>query len=666
MSFRKPRLAAKSGVGQLTVTVAAILIAAATFAFWIFDPIDLNTYADVLPGHQSEFDYQNTKFQKITYLAVVAFLAAAVIWTAFFEKKHGVSAHARSLNHTHVLICSASLIAVVKFSQAGKLYSLALLITTIAAIALTATNGRIPKMVERVSQGAAILAVAVFFVVLICVPFLVPVTFDEPATFVLAQLHYAMTTAPGQDIICCEEVGKVERANYGIAMPMLTASLLYVQSLFSPPSMSSLALATKFYQLVFALLSGFAVFLASRRNIWIAFLLLLLLSPNLNTFGWSLYYPNLGGIRYLPFLLATIFLIYYSQRSKPNLFHISLASALALICNLETGVAITGGFLVLHTLQSFSKSQSPTRFFNPIFAFLTSTSVSFAILAYATAPIIQSADMFSFLAQWAAGYGGWKGKLHFVAAMLIFFCSLYILRAVRKARDGAQDNEAFLQAAIASAILLWLPYYINGMLELYLWFHTLLFVLMIAPQIHFSALRLLQSGSPAITIVTVGTVGLLGVLLAVSARSLHRDYGKLSVFLQSDCPISQSINQPVCLANPALVPTAAYLAQTKAGAKVDKHLYLSLRPVDVRMHGLNEGFPWYDPFGEVATRQHLESIVRWIQSHPPEQIHIDSPKSVLARAVPAKTEQLHLIVKNLKGYVLFGEDENWQHYRRVE
>ena len=80
--------------------------------------------------------------------------------------------------------------------------------------------------------------------------------------------------------------------------------------------------------------------------------------------------------------------------------------------------------------------------------------------------------------------------------------------------------------------------------------------------------------------------------------------------------------------------------------------------------GFNQHFPWYDPFGEVTTNNHLSEITTWIDEQGPQYIILDAPSSALSIAAGSRHSHMLTIVNKLANYDQVSVDPNWMYYER--
>ena len=81
-------------------------------------------------------------------------------------------------------------------------------------------------------------------------------------------------------------------------------------------------------------------------------------------------------------------------------------------------------------------------------------------------------------------------------------------------------------------------------------------------------------------------------------------------------------------------------------------IVISHPATEVRHLGYNEGFPWYEPFGEVSRIKDLEMFADWINRLGPRYLVFDNPASALSVAVPNRRDHMLAIIEKATTYRL--------------
>jgi hypothetical protein len=92
---------------------------------------------------------------------------------------------------------------------------------------------------------------------------------------------------------------------------------------------------------------------------------------------------------------------------------------------------------------------------------------------------------------------------------------------------------------------------------------------------------------------------------------------------------------------------------------------LSHLPTAVRTLGLNEGFPWYEPFGEVPRVRDLASIASYIDNYGPEYLLLEDPATSQSHALPNLVQHQREIRQRLTSYRFEKAIAGWLIYERL-
>ncbi|MGB5694277.1 MAG: hypothetical protein WBM46_01365, partial [Polyangiales bacterium] len=518
---------------------------------------------------------------------------------------------------------------------------------------------------SRLGARLVLVVAAGYLVGFVIAPFFVPVPVKDPAHLVELHSHYAMTVMPGVDFA---ETGSIERSNYGISTVWLTAIPFKLLPGLTGGHEASLIFVVRLYQVVAMALIGWSIYLLNRKHWPWIIALALLLTPTLDTFGEALWYPNQAGIRYTPFLIGIIILIRQARAAKTSTAVLGLAGGTIAVLSPACGIAVAAGFGTYLALMNMKPARPIGSALTTLGLFLVVLVCSFALLStlslrffYAT----PTTSPLEFLRLFSSGYGGLVSKLDVFAGLLVFFGAHALIRGAWWAERGKLKPLWAYQSAVGAMILVWLPYYMNRMSPLNLWFETVLLILLFAPSVPGYPSDALGTRDRFKVFYVATAFALLAGLGAASVGTLFHDAYDYVRLARAGCIGSPSPIPGLCPQDPAVAEESATILHSlgRIERKGD-YLVLSHLSSGVRLRGFDEAFPWYEPFGEVARTRDLRMMTAWIDRSGPPHLIIDNPSSMLSASVPNRTRHMADIVKGLTQYKQVGSDPRWLYFER--
>lgn len=527
-------------------------------------------------------------------------------------------------------------------------------------------SGRWMQMAGSALFWLAVAGAGCYFILFVLLPLATPLLVHNGPEMRGIEGHYSVTVLPGFDL-CCSRDGEVQRANYGVAMPLLTALSLKVSSFFGVPD-TDLVRAVKLNQLIAAVMICVLSYLLNKKNYpYIMVLALGLTAFTLSNVGMAVGYPNQSGIRFIPALAALIMLVLELRRARLRIWLLASVAALAVIMNPETGMATTVGFVVAVILKGYipqapiaSTARALAQFAATfvIVLIIGSNLILEMILKDASGGLFQFVMLFT-----TGGYGGVVSKPSAVASLIFLVAITFVLRSVWHAREGVLQSTDVYEAAVGSIMLFWLMYYVNRMAEWNLWFELVLLVLIIAPRLTLSNGYLLfrqpaQFGgfSMAVACLIVGQ--------AASSVNNFMPLAEEGIRWQRvGCDEGDNLDGK-CL--PWLKGTNFDLQMKALTAKFSRTDTLVLSGISTyaRLRGFNEGFPWYDPM-EIVHKDEVSTIVGWINSRGPKYVIADDPTYRIARAAPEHSNQIQIYIPLLSSYREVSRESGWIVLERV-
>lgn len=213
-------------------------------------------------------------------------------------------------------------------------------------------------------------------------------------------------------------------------------------------------------------------------------------------------------------------------------------------------------------------------------------------------------------------------------------------------------------------ILAWLIYYANRMSETNLWFHALVILLLFTPRIDFSLLRLLSRRFQFARLYVVLALSLVGGLLFWSADRTFWDGLNYYRLFHSSCHDSPGQVKDFCIIGNDRLEISTKIDFLKGIDEKQNYLIISLLPTQIRLMGFNEGFPWYEPFGETPRSRDFDAMTNWIEARGPRYVVTDDPASTAATVMSNRTQHFQRLVNGLKSYRKYKIDAGWIIYQR--
>lgn len=626
--------------------------------------IELPMDAFILPGHVSHFGLENSRLQLLAYVGVLGCISLLCLWLLLKPTIPIFS----EMETQPISILGATLFAVTLLVIGDKPVGFSFgFVLTYAVLTLRPAVLASPIFQSRIFFNIVMALLVAYVAVYLVLPFFLQPIVGNLERVITIELHYAMTVLPGYDLLCCGDAGAVERSNYGISMLLLSALSGQISSFFVPLD-QQLVFGVKIVQWVVLGLLLLAFRLVNKRNFLLIFATVIFLAPSLNAFGKAIYFPNQAGIRYLPFALGAILLACGMRVSKPKIIPFALATSVLLLLSPATGLAIFCGVLVFLILRRYRVDAPFKSISLSVIPFSGIVLGLFILLSSLILPLLlknSSPSILSFLDLFVSGYGGLLRKPSTFALLLIFFSLLALMRGVLRARMGVITPVDAYQAGVGGTILLWLPYYLNRMAEWNLWFHVILLLLLFAPRINASSFKVLSKKQTFGSFYTRVAISLCVGLFANASVQTWRETLNYVEISSSECSASPQLVAGLCFigaGDKELIAHKGYLEglETKSNFLVFSHF-----PTQIRLAGFNQGFPWYEPFGEVYREEEKASVIEWINVKGPRYLVVEDPKNIVSKQVPNRSAHFQSLVEDLPAYGPPIRVEGWNIYERL-
>ncbi len=650
----------------LTLTAAFTMIfALGLFSLHLFD-FPLN--AEILDCHVRRLNLESTRAQVMFYLTLLGLFAAicgaALIWPN--------AKMMPNITRVHPLLLIVVVVVAIFLGSWSKRFLLgfsffALLIFFSRThwfdqLIAARMESRIPLFQLFTGRGFWLLTVSIYIIFFLILPLATPFPIQDGAQLRAMEGHYAVTVIPGFDFLCCSEVGTIERANYGLGMPLFTALSLKLFSLFGLPD-TVLVRVVMLSQVVAVAMICVLSFLVNRKYcLYVMALALGMTTFILSNVGPVLVFPNLTGIRYIPILVSLILLVLEMRREHWRVWLLASASAVLVIMSPETGLATTAGFIVALLLKRYDTRMPIISLSKTLVIFMVTFMVTgMAGSALLIDPILKngSGGLFQFLALFIKdGYGGMVDKPSLVASLLFFVAATKVLQSVWRTRNGFVTSLDAYEAAIGTIMLVWMIYYINRMAESNLWFQFVLLTLLIAPRVTHDFWRyLLQKPLKNWAMFAMVMACLIGGQLIGSSAYLAWITGKWAKCQYTKCGDS------VVLDGKYLPWFPGSQFELQMNALKEKYsptntIVLTGFSTYARLRGFNDGFPLYSP-GEVVLRKDIDELVNWIEMHGTQYILADDPAYDIGSTAPEHCLLIQSYLPKLASYQEVRRDDGW-------
>jgi hypothetical protein len=433
-------------------------------------------------------------------------------------------------------------------------------------------------------------------------------------------------------------------ANYGFLTPMVIAALARMGMVID---LRDLLRMTEVFQALTLLLFLTAAWARSagappRARLATTLLMLLVTYPFLSMASRAVLLPNQSGYRFVMFPLAALCLVAMPRLSLRNASVLAGSlSGLALLFNVETGVAVTAGLGLAWLLiaRNLPWAVAVGCFAAGLIAALAMVAIPVALHIAATGswPPLDIGVGMSLFRHFAEGFGGLAPPLR-ITVLFVLGNSGYVLvcalaRLLGRAGEGPRPGSA----GIAAMIIAWAPYYANRPDDWNFWSFLALEVLLIAPAI------------AGLSRASLAGIALLLVLPYPPVMALtNDDYFRAMAALPvvERCGAGLSLPPDSCTAQRSRVVELRTVATGGDMLWITGYPYLTweltrLRPL----------IPPLDLYAAAITESDLASLAARIKTAHPRLILIDGVAgSVIGDSVPIQMRALHRRIATAAGY----------------
>ncbi|HEY9868986.1 MAG TPA: hypothetical protein V6D08_07455 [Candidatus Obscuribacterales bacterium] len=392
----------------------------------------------------------------------------------------------------------------------------------------------------------------------------------------------------------------------------------------------------------------------------------------------GLSFPNHTTWRLLgqPAALCALFLVRRSSLA-PASYVIGVASGVALLLNLETGVCITAALLAylwfryglfkLSNVGSLPKAGALVALGigSALSVFLLGTRLW---LGYwpnlACLPVVWKSIAFVS----STGYSGMKGTFHPVAALFFGHAAYVLIATALRAQESLGFKQAF-RAAVATAIIIWFAYYANRSEPWNLASYYGLYGFFLIDLLRMLVLRFRRDTSAIQHQVVAAAVIAFVVLpeMAYTFQSIFLPNYVMGVQVITEGPVNK----------PARLVSGVYLEENvarelemkaafiKQASKDRPAMYFTANSFFIpKLSGVLPPLPFADTFAEVITKNDYRKLLWIVREQSPAHIYFDAPGCKL---IGPKGWQLYYaqLRKDLSAYYeKETETDGWEVWRR--
>ena len=487
--------------------------------------------------------------------------------------------------------------------------------------------------------------------------FLQPVRQADP---IWLEWHYGATVGVGERLAAGMRLYGEIPHHYGLLLSMASG---LVERHVAALSAGQYYRAIQALNLIFALLAGIAYWRWRRGSAIKVLVPLLLVLPFVHSQHLSLNFPNHSAWRFIGFPVAVLLLLTLGRaRSERLPLLLGAIAAVALLFNLETGIALSCGLLIFLIARVGPAPFATWPGRAARFAFGLAAVVLVVLLIYrvglGTWAIPNSlSEVLGSISSFSAGYAGYPLSGDPLALVIFLHASYVVVYGALRWRFGALRFASAFRMAIATTLLVWFAYYVNRPVSWYLWSSLFLYGFLLADFVDLRLLRWNWTNVRRLRISAGVIVVALVIIPAVIAEN-RLATAKLAwdlniavkttvkcVILNSAPSISGcfprnigAVESERMLSGIPLPGDLEALIKEKANylqAQPDRHelVYFTVNSYFVpRLTGLYERRLGYrDAFTETITNRQMDELVAKLLALAPPRILFDAPDSLVFR-----------------------------------
>ena len=615
------------------------------------------------------YEIQSSNYQRLSFLVFLISLGIFITYeTKHLDSKYPLRIRAITSKSGIILLASLLIIYLLKNSH----QSIFVLVVAVILIFVLQKNRLLSSKLHLLLRSMLLynrifkLILVFYLVAFYLVPLAIPLVTPRIEDLYSFQFHYAVTVLPGVDWF---ENGTAFRFNYGYWLAIAIYTTSSVLQFLSLNNLETFQLVQLYQIIALGCMLLLLRKINKRHFILYAALLLILITPHFNAA--AIWTPNQGGIRYFPFIIGIYFLRITSRTKKFHISRYALVISLLVLASPEAGIIIGVSYTVYLLLAS-SSEVSMVRFLVAVLGKLLIYCISFIMIFAFSVKNIAGTNLinglFEFIKQFGSGYGGITNAPHPFACFIVVVSSLKIIMAFTVVPHNGTRNKNAFEGAVATMMLMWLPYYLNRMAPVNLWFEYFLLIVLVASFTkNISGKLLIQRfkksvSDTSVKLVFISMFSLSFVTVTHESRPLLEYYiAHINSGIHCDAPYVKITG--VCVTGKESQAIQEQITYLNTIEDLGDYLILSRVPVYVRSKGFNQGFPWYDTNTEVLTVDNFTDVTKWIDKNGPTYVLVDDTISYSEFSKKLKIQNLD-IANSLSAYNRTDNIDGWAVYTR--
>lgn len=605
----------------------------------------------------------NSKLQTQFYIAFLILLSAVVITFVIRSNKRESKIEATKY-YSNPLSTKLSLLVLLTgiyfFGQYDRWFKNGFLLTILGLLAIKIFKNSENIHVNVYKKFILILFVG-FFACFVLLPFFTtPIYYNLGRSF--SSQHFAALVVPGYNYQAGNEVGA---SAYGVSVLLLVSFAIKFLSFFDINNDYLLFLVVRIYQLVAIILVFVLFWLVDKKNALITASFTVLLTAHYNTIGFTNYFPNTSGLRFINFLIGLILLVLLTRRTEPNVLTYSAISSFLIFLSLETGAPVAIGIFTLYMLQSETGYKKLYELLLAAMKFFLGMFLILGLLILTTRNLnINTYNPLSLINSRMRGGGGMSDQLNVRAVFALFVSIIYLLRSFHLLSNSRTSRTTNLQGSVAAIIISFLYFYITRMDQLNLIFIPIPIMVMFSPYFGKNIIKLVRARNKAISLMACVTISYFGGLAASNSNALYGEISsKYKQFFKSDCTLSIKISQKICDTSGELTNMPDYFSEARLLGNSEEAIFLSIFPAEVKLYGFNKNFPYNSLVWDLWTNRNRVEFIEWINAKPNQiqYIFVDKLKPDSGLDVVF----FHSLVRDSDFFEIENSSYYWEKYRKV-
>lgn len=474
------------------------------------------------------------------------------------------------------------------------------------------------------------------------------------------EMHYGATIGVGEQLAAGMRLYGEIRHHYGLLLSMASG---IVERQVAPLSAGQYYRSVQVLNLIFALLAGMAYWRWRPGNAVKVLVPVMLVLPWIHSLHLSLSFPNQSAWRFIGLPVGVLLLLTLGRaRSERMPLLLGSVAGVALLFNLETGIALSCGLLIFQIARVGPAPIATWPGRAAGFALGLAAVVLVVLLIYRVGLGAWSIpnslpELLGSIFSFSAGFGGYTLSGEPLALVIFLHASYVVVYGALRWRFGALRFASAFRVAIATTLLVWFAYYANRPVFWNLWSFLFLYGFLLADSVD---LRLLRWNGANVRRLRISAGVIVVALVIIPAGvKLNRDAAaeyrveaaklvwalrlaakcaRLNLQPSTSACFSGAVESAPMLSGIPLRDDLAALIKEKVDylqAQPDRNelVYFTVNSYFVpRLTGLYERRLGYrDAFAETLTNRQMDELVAKLLAVAPPRILFDAPDSLVFR-----------------------------------